>query len=123
MRIAIPVAEGRLCPHFGHCKEFVIFEAQPDTKTIVSRSSAIPPPHEPGVLPRWLRAQGADVVVTGGMGARAQQLLESYGVEVVTGAVPGPAAEVARAYLTGTLALGPDPCDHGEGGGLPQRGR
>ncbi len=46
----------------------------------------VPPPHEPGLLPTWLQEQGADIIIAGGMGSRAQELFLGKGIHVVTGA-------------------------------------
>ena len=54
LKIAVPVAEGRLCLHFGHCGQFAVLTLDTVAKTVVSREDLIPPPHEPGVLPAWL---------------------------------------------------------------------
>ena len=37
MRIAIPLSEGRLCQHFGHCEEFLFVDAEPATKSVDAR--------------------------------------------------------------------------------------
>ena len=58
MKIAIPMAEGRLCMHFGHCEQFALVEVDEANKVVTSTSYLTPPPHEPGVLPRWLHEQG-----------------------------------------------------------------
>lgn len=54
MGTAIPTAQGRLCAHFGHCEEFAFVEIDEKDKKITGVSKKTPPPHEPGVLPRWL---------------------------------------------------------------------
>ncbi|MFP4057781.1 MAG: iron-sulfur cluster carrier protein MrpORP [Candidatus Brocadiia bacterium] len=110
MKIAIPTAEGRLCRHFGHCQRFAFITVE-DGRVVGSESLA-PPPHEPGVLPRWLHEQGADLVIAGGMGRRAQALFEQHGVQVVVGAPPEEPQKVVRAYLDGALQTGPNLCDH-----------
>ncbi len=68
MKIAIPVADGRLCPHFGHCQQFALIDVDETTRQTAPTAFLTPPPHEPGVLPRWLHQQGADVIIAGGMG-------------------------------------------------------
>lgn len=68
MLIAIPIANGKLCAHFGHCEQFALVEADPATKQIKSTKHLTPPPHEPGVLSRWLHEPGADVVLAGAWG-------------------------------------------------------
>jgi len=54
MRIATPVARGKLSLHFGHCDQFAIFDIDDKTSKVVKRKDATPPAHAPGVLPRWL---------------------------------------------------------------------
>jgi ATP-binding protein involved in chromosome partitioning len=112
MRIAIPIAEGRLCPHFGHCQEFALIDVDDGTKSITAQRRVVPPPHEPGVLPRWLSGEGAGVIISGGMGARAQGLFAQSGIKVVVGAPAAPPEDVVKAYLDGTLQTGGNLCDH-----------
>jgi len=114
MKIAMPLAAGRLCTHFGHCEEFRIFDVDQDCREIVGMSTFDPPPHEPGLLPRVLGEEGVDVVIAGGMGSRAQDLFRQKGIEVVVGAGPaqGTPEELVRAYLSGSLITGANVCDH-----------
>ncbi len=107
---AVPTAEGKLCAHFGHCDQFALVETE--NGKIQGTSMHTPPPHEPGVLPNWLHQQGANVIIAGGMGARAQQIFSENGIKVVTGAsVDFPEALVTQ-YLSNTLATGDNLCDH-----------
>jgi ATP-binding protein involved in chromosome partitioning len=110
MRIAIPTAQGTLCPHFGHCEQFAIVDV--DEGKIVQTEYQTPPPHEPGVLPAWLHELGANVIICGGMGMRAQQLFAQNDIQVVYGAPSLPAEEVIRAHLDGKLVTGDNICDH-----------
>jgi len=110
--IAVPVANGMLGQHFGHCEEFALFEVEPDSKTVCDKRVLSAPPHEPGVLPRWLHEQGAHVVITGGMGARAQSLFSENNMKVVVGAPAEDVDQVVNAYLDGTLKTTVNLCDH-----------
>jgi len=112
MKIAIPVADGKLCMHFGHCEQFALVEADEASKTVTGTTYLTPPAHEPGVLPRWLHEQGASVIIAGGMGQRAQGLFSQNGITVVVGAAGDSPEELASAYLAGTLATGQNICDH-----------
>ncbi len=112
MLIAIPVANGQLCAHFGHCEQFALVEADAATKQITSTKHLTPPPHEPGVLPRWLHEQGANVILAGGMGQRAQQLFTQNGIKVVIGAPVDSPVNLVNAYLAGSLVSGANLCDH-----------
>lgn len=112
MKIAVPVADGRLSAHFGHCEGFVILETDQQGKEVIGKSMHEAPPHEPGLLPRWLHEQGADVIIAGGMGQRAQQLFAENGITVVVGAPSDTPEQLASAYLSGTLHAGENICDH-----------
>ena len=112
MKIAIPLADGRLCMHFGHCEQFALVAVDAQSKEILGTDALTPPAHEPGVLPRWLHEQGADVILAGGMGQRAQQLFAQNGITVVVGVPSGTVEEVTTAYLNGTLQAGENICDH-----------
>ncbi|HUT78801.1 MAG TPA: NifB/NifX family molybdenum-iron cluster-binding protein [Polyangia bacterium] len=112
MKIAIPVTQGVLSPHFGHCEQFALFTVDDTNKAIGDRQVLDAPPHEPGLLPRWLHGQGATVIIAGGMGGRAQGLFAEAGIQVVVGAPVGAPEAVARAFLDGTLEAGANFCDH-----------
>ncbi len=112
MTIAIPVADGKLCSHFGHCEQFALVSIDETNQTITAIRYLTPPPHEPGVLPRWLYEHGAQIVIAGGMGPRAQSLFEQQGVKVIVGAAARKIEDVVSAYLAGTLTVGPNVCDH-----------
>ena len=86
MRIAVPLAQGKLSLHFGHCDRFAILEVDNISKQIISRIDETSPAHEPGVLPKWLHGIGVNVIIAGGMGQRAQQLFAQNGIQVVVGA-------------------------------------
>jgi predicted Fe-Mo cluster-binding NifX family protein len=112
MKIAIPLAGGRLTAHFGHCEQVALLEVDEEGKKILDHSTHTPPPHEPGVLPRWLHEQGADLIIAGGMGQRAQQLFAQNGIKVIVGADTAAPEELASAYMEGTLQTGVNLCDH-----------
>jgi predicted Fe-Mo cluster-binding NifX family protein len=110
MKFAIPLAEGKLTAHFGHCKEFAIVDVE-DNK-IKNTETRVPPPHEPGVLPRWLHKQGTNVIIAGGMGARALDLFAQNGIKVLTGAPSLTPEELVQQYLENALQTGANVCDH-----------
>lgn len=112
MKIAVPTMNGQLCMHFGHCETFTMVTVDPETKAVEGVEGLTPPPHEPGVLPQWLHEQGADLIIAGGMGRRAQDLFVQNGIEVVVGAPADSPEALAMAYLEGTLEAGQNVCDH-----------
>ena len=112
MRIAIPVADGELASHFGHCEEFCFFDVSGDEGSIEDTDAQSPPPHRPGVLPEWLKENETDVVIAGGMGRRAQQLFSEAGINVVVGATESEPRSLVRSYLEDALTTGENPCSH-----------
>ncbi len=112
MKIAIPLAEGKLTAHFGHCASFAIIEVEDQTKKIIKREDIAAPPHEPGLLPPWLAERGANMIIAGGMGQRAQQLFTQQGIQVVVGAPVETPEKLIADYFAGTLKAGENLCDH-----------
>ena len=106
VKVAIPLAEGRLTTHFGHCASFAILVANKADGSVLSKEEVVPPPHEPGLLPPWLAQQGVNCILAGGMGSRAQQLFAQQGVKVVTGAQEEDPRMAVESYLKGTLVTG-----------------
>lgn len=112
MRIAIPVTDGKLSAHFGHCEQFAIIDANPDTKKLTHTEMLTPHAHEPGALPKWLSGLCVDLIIAGGMGRRAQQLFTQNNIKVVIGASDQAPEQLAKAYLDDTLETGDNICDH-----------
>lgn len=112
MLIAIPVGDGKLFPHFGHCSRFALVEADPERKIILDETVLDAPPHEPGLLPKWLAERGVQLVIAGGMGGRALELMAENKIDVVVGAPVETTQALVRAYLDGSLRSGLNGCDH-----------
>lgn len=111
MRIAIPTAQGKLAMHFGHCEQFAVIDTE--AGEITGHQMMTPPPHEPGVLPKWIGEEvKANLIIAGGMGQRAQQLFDSYGVKVLVGAEPKDPKELVSDFFADTLITGTNACDH-----------
>lgn len=112
MRFALPVADGKLCMHFGHCEKFVMLDVNEQTNEIISEDHVDAPPHQPGLLPRWLAELGADCIIAGGMGSRAVGLFESLNIKVITGAPADSPRKVVEDFLNNMLETGQNVCDH-----------
>ena len=113
MKIAIPVVQGKLCIHFGHCEQFAIITVA-DGK-IVKQETLTPPPHEPGVIPNWVADQGCTDIIVGGMGEAAQAILQQRGVKVSCGAPSDTPENLVAVYLRGELIDSGNTCDHEHG--------
>lgn len=112
MRIAIPLTDGKLSAHFGHCEQFAIVDVDAQSKSIKNQELATLPAHEPGVLPKWLAGLNVELIIAGGMGQRAQQLFAQNQIEVVIGATAQSPEELVSAHLEGRLQSGENICDH-----------
>jgi predicted Fe-Mo cluster-binding NifX family protein len=117
MRIAIPVSNGKLSQHFGHCQTFAMIEVNVQNKTIMSSAELPAPEHVPGLRPRWLREQGVDLVIAGGMGAGARAHLSEASIQVIIGAPAEAPQALVRSYLEGALATGANDCNNSHAGG------
>lgn len=112
MKFAIPLAEGKLAIHFGHCAWFALIDTDAAGKIIANRQDVEAPPHQPGLLPPWLAERGVKRIIAGGMGQRAQQLFATHGIEVTVGAAVETPEKLVADYLAGTLRVGINACDH-----------
>ncbi len=112
MKIAIPLAEGKLSMHFGHCAQFAIVDFDEAAKSIRGKDIVDAPPHEPGLLPKWLGEMGVGQIIAGGMGQRAQSLFQAQGINVIVGAPASTPEELVSSWSGGTLVSGSNMCDH-----------
>ncbi len=112
MKIAIPLADGVLASHFGHCERFALLEVELEQRKMLARNDIVAPPHEPGLLPRWLAEHGADMIIAGGMGERARELFSQSGIKVFTGAPPVDPEQLVHHFMHGSLSLGANQCEH-----------
>lgn len=112
IKIAIPMVQGKLCLHFGHCERFALVDVDLTERKIAGREDLVPPQHEPGVLPRWLAEQGVEMILAGGMGQRAQGLFTEQNIRVTVGLSPDTPENLVAQYLGGKLMPGVNACDH-----------
>lgn len=124
MRIAFSAAsdqglESPISPHFGRCPYYIFVDL--DEKNQILEIKAITnehaKKHDPGQLPAYIRDQGVNVMISGGMGGRAVNFFHEFDVNVATGA-SGTVQESLAYYLSGELQ-GDAPCAesvaHGHG--------
>lgn len=117
-RVAVPTVNGMFSQHFGGADRFAIFEVDEKARKIVSSISAVPPPHEQGSFPTWLREQGVNAILAGGMGPRAVTMLEDFGIQVVLGISGNSAPDaLVKDFIEGNLVATGESChDHGNHG-------
>ena len=100
MRIAIPVFQGRVSPVFGAAQRLKIWEVQENeinSQELLTISTVAP-----YMRPQWLKSQGVEVLLCGGIGQRMKMLIESCGIKVVPW-VAGVVDDVLEAYLNNTV--------------------
>jgi len=112
MRYAIPVSDGVVATHFGHCEHFALIDVDEARKAVVGREIIPSPGHEPGLLPVWLAEKGVSVIIASGMGSRAQNLFKQNRIRVIIGTLEGDPERAVLDYISGTLATGDNICDH-----------
>lgn len=110
MKIAIPLTQGVLSSHFGHCEAFAVYTVE--EARVVKTETIDPPVHEPGSHPKFLHDLGCTVVIAGGMGMKAQELFCANNIKVVVGVSDLPLEELVQQYLQGKLESGDNRCDH-----------
>lgn len=110
VRIALPVINGVLSGHFGHCNEFFIYDV--DNYNITNEIVIVSPPHEPGMLPAWLAKRGVTDIIAGGMGQRAICLFNQNKINVFIGVPIKPPKELVADYIEGTLETSDNTCEH-----------
>lgn len=109
-KIAVTYENGNVFPHFGHTKQFKIYEIQDGkvtgTQVIDTEGSG----H--GALAGLLSELKIDTLICGGIGAGAQTALAEREIRLY-GGVSGSADEAVDALLAGKLSYDPDVhCDH-----------
>ena len=116
MKIAVTYENGLIFQHFGHTRQFKIYEVHNNEVTTAQVVDTNGSGH--GALAGFLKAQGADVLICGGIGGGAQAALAAANIRLY-GGVSGDADDAVAALLANTLAY--NPCvrcnhhDHGEG--------
>ena len=111
-KIAIPLEDGVLCAHFGHCQTFAIVNVE--NNSITEIIEVIPPEHVPGLYPKWVAEFGVTDVIAGGMGQQAVMLFNQQNINAFVGAPIKPAKELVNDFLTNKLSLSANYCNHDE---------
>lgn len=110
MRIAATYENGEVFQHFGHTAQFKLFDTENgkilSTQVVDTQGSG----H--GALAEFLRANGVEALICGGIGGGAQSALAEAGIKFYAG-VRGSADAAVLALLAGKLnAAQGATCDH-----------
>lgn len=104
MKIAIPLTrENQVDDHFGHCEYYGVFTIS-ENKEIINMETL---KSEQGCgcksnIASVLANQGVTIMLAGGIGGGAINVLNHWGIEVIRGC-SGLAAEVVKEFVSGKL--------------------
>lgn len=112
MKIAVPVgSKNQIDSHFGHCESYGVYTISENEITKVIR---IQSPQGCGCksdIASVLAADGVKIMLAGGIGGGAINVLNNSGIEVIRGC-EGDATEAVRQYLQGTVKDSGSSCHH-----------
>ena len=118
MKIAVTYQDGMVFQHFGHTEQFKIYTVE--NGSIVSADVVDTNGQGHGALAGFLKENGIDTLICGGIGGGARNALAEAGIELFPGAA-GNADEQVESFLAGKLSYNPNTrCshhdhEHGEG--------
>ncbi len=119
MRVAVTYEQGAIGQHSGRTEQFKIYDVEDGKITGSKIIDTNGTGH--GALAGFLRAAEVEVLICGGIGMGARNMLQEVGIQLLPG-VSGEADAVVADYLAGSLKYDPDTqChhhdhEHGEGG-------
>ncbi len=110
--------ESLVAQHFGHAPFFMLVDVENgEVTTVQGVANPFAEAHQPGQIPTFIHEQKANVILSGGMGGRAIEFFEQYGIKAATGAA-GTVRQSLEHYFGGQLKEAA-PCDesvaHGHG--------
>jgi len=113
MKLAVPVDQnGRIDGHFGHCEYYRVYEISDDHQIISAQT--LPSVNGCGCksnIANVLAAMGVKVMLAGGIGMGAVNVLNQAGIEVVRGC-SGDSEELVKLYLKGQVIDSGETCSH-----------
>lgn len=110
MKIAVTYESGLIFQHFGHTAAFKLYDVE--NGEVKSAWVVDTNGHGHGALAGFLKEQGVDVLICGGIGGGAQAALHNAGIRFY-GGVRGDADEAVMALLAGQLNYNPCvTCNH-----------
>ena len=114
MIIAVPYLQGSVNAHFGSTQAFLVARAVDGQVEQTSLFEVQGMQHNHSGIAGFLKEQGVEVILAGGMGAPMQQALKQHGFSLYCG-VTGPALEAVDAFLRGEIEQSESTCGHHHG--------
>jgi predicted Fe-Mo cluster-binding NifX family protein len=115
MKIAVPVtSDNNIDSHFGHCESYSVFTITENNE--ISDTKKVESPQGCGCksdIASVLASDGVTVMLAGGIGAGAINVLNNSGIEVVRGC-SGNALETVKLFLSGSVSDSGSSCHQHE---------
>jgi len=112
IKIAVPTKEKMVDGHFGHCENFTIYSVD-DKRNIINEEL-----YEPAAgcgcksnLAGIFQQQGVKILLAGGIGQGAINILNQHGIEVYRGC-SGDARKLTEEFLKGNVSDSGENCSH-----------
>jgi len=107
MRVAVPLVENNglnsyISRHFGHSRYFAVFDVENGNLENLKIYENPFEEHGPGQLPNFLKDLGVERIIVYGIGERALEFFQEFGIDVITG-VEGKLNEIIDQFLKGEL--------------------
>jgi predicted DNA-binding protein (UPF0251 family)/predicted Fe-Mo cluster-binding NifX family protein len=112
--VAVPYLQGDVNAHFGSTQAFLVAEAVDGKVERTSVFEVQGMQHNHSGIAGFLKEQGVEVILAGGMGAPMQQALKAQGFDLYCG-VSGPAVQAIEAFLRGETEQSESTCGHHHG--------
>ncbi len=100
MKVAVTYGDGEIFQRFGHCSSFKVYEIEDNQIKNTQVVEVTVEGHD--ALGAFLKAQGVNAVICGGMGAGARGVLGGMGIAIYGGQT-GSADQAVQALLAGRL--------------------
>jgi predicted Fe-Mo cluster-binding NifX family protein len=115
MKIAVPVTkENQIDSHFGHCESYGVFTISDNNE--IAEIKNVESPQGCGCksdIASVLASDGVTVMLAGGIGGGAINVLNNNGIEVIRGC-SGDADQVVKLYLSGVVTDSGSSCHQHE---------
>lgn len=112
MKIAIPTKGNQVDGHFGHCEMYTVISTDENRKII--NKEIVPSPQGCGCksnIAAVFQQMGVSLMLAGGIGEGAINVLNRHGIQVVRGC-SGDVSALVELYLAGKLADSGESCSH-----------
>ncbi len=109
MKIAVTTECNQIFQHFGQCRSFTVFTAE--NGAIKNKATLDASQNGHAALAGFLKAAAVDVLICGGIGHGAKQMLASAGIKLISG-IEGNIDDAVNAYLAGQLNDMGGNCSH-----------